>query len=542
MRIKLNSNQSVVLNPLTGATLLVNNTWWEQAGLSWVEKPIKKETLPTCGCDYKILKGETGKHPSGLFTGAPNTCSTEEWDILKSGGFFLTQKSYQEGLDKITDFAEIFRKKRQTTFFITPDTQSKGCPLACVYCFQKDAEHSEKALLKNGSVSEIEKFVKWYQTENDLPDSGICIQLFGGEPFQVKFRPFWYEILEMVKINGWCWAAVTSGATIQKEDIVMIKKYQQYNLQEMNVTLDGLEEEHNSLRPFKGGNGTWQTVVDNISLMLSEGIPVLVKTNFGIKNIATYPEFLYMIKNQTNWRSGDLVLMTNIIQSFGDVTTNGMKGTEDNLILALCDIFSHPDFQCFLPIVRLEGKKLTGYLAHVLGPHVIKDAHAVRNGKAVFDDYPYQGFCNPAKGTSWNIDPDGLMRACNWMDGQKGFSEMSVFDQSTWKNQSRYFNPVSQNPVCSTCDISTICGGGCAIDIQKKGDDGEYYLGCRENHYKIIAGFIDGCLQRGWIDTNLSQGQNFKVLSEGFNFNYKYYNRAFDETRISKPGASLLTV
>ncbi|MCU0660608.1 MAG: radical SAM protein [Candidatus Pacebacteria bacterium] len=534
---KISETRSLILNPLTGAMLLVNNDWWQKLGLSWVEKPIAIDTIPSCGCDYKLLKGEVGRHPSGLVQCTPNSCSEIEWTTLKQLGFFLTKSNYQERLSAISAFAETFKKKRQTTFFVTPDTQSKGCPLSCVYCFQKDADGKEKKLLQKGSVKEIENFIYWYQKENGLSNEGICIQLFGGEPFQTKFRPFWYEILEIVRKNQWCWAAVTSGATIQKEDIVMIKEYQQYNLQELNITLDGLEQEHNNLRPFKGGNGTWQTIVSNITSLLEEGVPVLVKTNFGVNNITTYPQFLDFVKNQTKWRDGDLVLMTNIIQSFGNISTKGSKGTEDALILALCDIFSRTEYQCFLPILRLEGKKLTGYLAHVLGPQVIREAHVVRNGKVVFDNYPYQGFCNPTKGTSFNIDPDGVMRACNWMDGQKGFEEMSVFDPSSWKTRSRYFNPISENPICATCDISTICGGGCAIDIKKKGDNQEYYLGCREDHYNIIRSFIDGCMVRGWIDTNLDD-KNFKVLSEGFNFDYRYYNRAFLETRISLPGSS----
>jgi pyruvate-formate lyase-activating enzyme len=395
MRIKLNnSNQSIVLNPLTGATLLVDNAWWEQTGLSWVEKPIDLQKIPGCGCDYKVLKGQKGKHPSGSFVGSENSCTDEEWDVLKKLGFFVTSKSYKESMDKITEFGETFRKKRQTTFFITPDTQKSGCPLNCGYCFQKGADNKERNLLRSGSVSEIENFITWYQKENDLPNESICIQLFGGEPFQTKFRPFWYKVLEMVKRNGWCWAVVTSGATIQKKDVVMIKKYQHYNLQELNITLDGLEAEHNALRPFKGGRGTWQTIVSNITTLLEQGIPVLVKTNFGVNNITTYHQFLDFVKNETNWRDGDLVLMTNIIQSFGDISTGGVKGTEDNLILALCDIFSRPEYQCFLPILRLEGKKLTGYLAHILGPQIIRDAHTIRNGKVVFDNYPYQGQCS----------------------------------------------------------------------------------------------------------------------------------------------------
>lgn len=538
MQVSLGNGRVLVMNPLTGATLVADQKWWESTGLSWVAQPINLATIPNCECDYKILKGEQGQHQSGLFTGEKNSCTKTEWQTLKDLGFFLTPKGYSEGLAKITEFGETFRKKRQTTFFITPDTQKKGCPLSCAYCFQKGAGEKELQLLKEGSVGAIEAFISWYQKENGLPNEGISIQLFGGEPFQAKFRPFWYKVLEMVKRNGWCWAAVTSGATIQREDIVMIKEYQQYNLQELNITLDGLQAEHDALRSFKGGRGTWQTIVDNITKLLEQGIPVLVKTNFGVSNIGTYPKFLDFVKNETDWRDGDLVLMTNIIQSFGDISTGGVKGTEDNLILALCDICSRPEYQCFLPILRLEGKKLTGYLAHILGPKVICNAHTLRNGKVIFDNYPYQGFCNPAKGTSWNIDPDGKLRACNWMDGNEGFVEMDIFNQQTWVNRSKHSGGVACNSTCSKCDISTICGGGCVIDIQKKGDGGEYYLGCREKHYNIINPFVQGCIDRGWFDTELD-GQNFKILSEGFNFDYKYYNRAFPKTRISFAGAAL---
>jgi len=523
MRVAIGGRKSLVVNQLTGAVLIVDDAWWDQLGLGWIEKPIAPETLPDCPCHY-----------GDVLAMRPDLMSAEELHLFgdKDGmDFFLTRKRYQRYLDRITAFGERFARERQTTFFVTPQTQKTGCPLDCVYCFQKKAEPQAERLIEEGNVPAIEHFIRRYRDAKALRDERICIQLFGGEPVQARFYEFWRRILEMVKRNGWRWTPVTSGATFTPEFFDLFEEFAPYGLQEFNITFDAVPEGQNLLRPFKSGQGTHAAIKANVNELLRRGLPVKIKTVLGRDNIRHYRQHLSNMM-EWGWHRGNMVIETNVVFPFGGTDTRGQAIPEDDVVLEVVAAFRDEPFRELIPIIRTEGKKLTGYLANAFGLP-FPQSEALRRGKPVFEAYPYHAFCNPGKGVTYNIAPDGTLRTCNWMDGREGFGEGNIFDPAlNVAELGRYRSFVSCHPHCSKCDISTLCGGSCAIDIQQA--PSSHYLHCRENYGGVIERFVRGCISRGWVDASLGE-RPYKVLRTSFDFDYRYRDRFDAGSRISDP-------
>lgn len=515
---------TLVVHQLTGAVILAETAWWEKLGLDWIGQRLDPELvqrLPAhCPCEY-----------AGLL--AAGFASKEEYDMLDKLGFLLTQKRITKYIGQITAFGERFARERQTTFFVTPQTQKTGCPLSCVYCFQKKAEPQAERLLEDGSTVAIEHFIKRYADVKGLLPNRICIQLFGGEPIQGRFYDFWRAMLEIVKRNGWRWTPVTSGATFTAEYFDLFEEYAPYGLQEFNITFDAVPEGQNLLRPFKSGQGTHAVIKQNVDELLRRGLPVKIKTVLGRDNVHHYRKHLANMM-AWGWHKGNMVIETNVIFPFGGTDTLGQAVPEDDVMLEVIAAFREAPFRKLIPIVRTEGKKLTGYLANAFGLPIPR-SEELRRGKPVFEGYPYHSFCNPGKGVTYNIAPEGTLRTCNWMDGREGFGEGNIFDPNLDIAQlGRYRNFVSCHPHCSKCDISTLCGGSCAIDIQLQAD---HFASCRPRYGAVIERFVNGCVKRGWLDASMKslEGRRFRILRPSFDLHYTYRDRFDPITRISDP-------
>ena len=508
MYLRINDTRGLVFNQFTGGTMVVDRAWWESLGIFWIDGRFEKVRLQ-----------ET-----------PTLGDTQYWQTLVDLGFVTTSERHVESVQKLVDFGKRFQKERQTTFFITPQTQKRGCPLSCGYCFEKAVEPERERLLEDGGVEAVVNFIILYQKTHNLASEKISLQLFGGEPVQDRFYDFWHRILSAVRTHGWRWSVVTSGATFTPKMFDLFSEFAPYGLQEFNITLDGIASVHNALRPFKSGGGTHELIVNNVDELLRRDLPVLLKTNFGKDNIGTYREHLDNVLSR-GWQYGNFVLMVNVIQSFGGLNTEGHTEHEDSLMLKIIEVFRTEPYRGFVPLLRLEGKKLTGYLANTFGLP-FSNTENLRRGKPVFEAYPYHAFCNPTKGNSWNIAPDGTLRTCNWMSGHEGFGEGSIFDLDSFVG-GRFTNHVACNNHCSGCDISTLCGGGCAIDINKQPG---YFDTCRVKYGAVVEAFVLGCVERGWLDLRL-EGRPFRILRSGFDFDYTYHDRFDPQKRISTVGA-----
>jgi len=191
---------------------------------------------------------------------------------------WLVEKNFiVENMDVIKEIVKDDILKRDTlselTLILLP--ADNACNLDCVYCYE---DHSLKRYMGNEENKRLLKFIK-----NKNVDK-VTIEWFGGEPMLNKnfILKLCNDIKNMQNIEFT--SSMTTNAYLLDVDI--FKKFIDLNLNSFQITLDGLEDDHNKLRPLSNSNeGSYKLILDNlinISLLPSSfKFKIMVRVNFN---------------------------------------------------------------------------------------------------------------------------------------------------------------------------------------------------------------------------------------------------------------------
>ena len=158
---------------------------------------------------------------------------------------------------------------KSITFIVTKD-----CQLACKYCYLVGKNENERM-----SWDVAKKAIDYILShENDFPESSVVWDFIGGEPFlEIKLIDKICDYLktEMFRLdhhwfNSYRFSFSTNGINYHTEEV---QRFIQKNKNHISIgiTIDGTETKHNINRVYKkSGNGSYQDVVKNIPLWLSQ--------------------------------------------------------------------------------------------------------------------------------------------------------------------------------------------------------------------------------------------------------------------------------
>jgi uncharacterized protein len=503
MLVRLSDDRYLVVNEVSGATIVAPAAWWRAVGFG-----------PGPGSGFRpdvVQHGES--------VAAQCRPTEAEHQLLHTLGFLANPVSEAAYHERHLAFADTKRLTRPLCFFITPQL---ACPLACVYCFEQlaraGAAKIDTALL--GNVERVVEFIENRRVERGVPPDRIAVALFGGEPLLPYLRAFNTRLLEHVAARGYRWRVNTSGATLDDGYLQLIKKYRD-SLQEVDITLDGPPSVHNRLRPFKSGAATFSHIKRAIDLLLEAGVRVMIKTNLGTATAERLENFLDLLVSYGWFRSESFLFTTNMVRRFGGTATGEQYCDEDHLTVRLVEVFKRKPYESLLPKVRFEGLRVTEYLANALRLLTVTEASGAVLNK--FDGYPRFAFCHPGEGTAMNISYDGQVYVCNWMAGKPALSIGSIFDNPPRQRllYSQQTATVSSRSQCNHCDLSALCGGGCSLERDAAPD---FYDSCRDYFGSVLQRFVDHCQDRNWISPDLGASR-MVVLRESFDFEYRYEDR-----------------
>ena len=166
------------------------------------------------------------------------------------------------------------------------------CNFNCKYCY----ENHVGEIYKENYIPKIMEFIKKFDPKQ------LSVEYFGGEPL-LNYR--W--IIDFQKKNNNTVASMTTnGYFLDRKKLLSlidtgVKSYQ--------ITLDGMAEDHNALRPTADGKGTWKTIIKNLkdAKTLDKQFAFTIRINFNEKtanNILTKSFFdeLNFIKNDPRFR------------------------------------------------------------------------------------------------------------------------------------------------------------------------------------------------------------------------------------------------
>ncbi len=171
------------------------------------------------------------------------------WE-LKEAGMLYAPDIYE---NYIIDF-----KKRETVVKALCLHIAHDCNLACRYCFAEEGEyHGRRALMS----FEVGKKALDFLVKNSGNRVNLEVDFFGGEPLMnwqvVKDLVAYGRSLEEPYHKKFRFTLTTNGILLNDEVLEFVNK----EMANVVLSIDGRKEVHDKMRPFRGGQGSYDSIV-----------------------------------------------------------------------------------------------------------------------------------------------------------------------------------------------------------------------------------------------------------------------------------------
>src|SRR5713101_5023713 len=239
----------------------------------------------------RAAKGEFG---GTTMPGPPEDSERDAWDVLLENGFLVENRANdRRALDDYLTGVKSNTDELNVTLLTTLQ-----CNFACDYCFQGDHGdynlHADKMSLETaGRVGD------WLERELDrVRPERFVFTFFGGEP--LLNLPVMYVLAERM------WNATQARGVSMLVNIItnglmltpaVVDRMLPYGLNGIKITLDGDRDTHNRMRPLRGGQGTFDRIVENIRRVAGR-CRISIGGNFDESSVDSYPALLDFLQEQ----------------------------------------------------------------------------------------------------------------------------------------------------------------------------------------------------------------------------------------------------
>jgi uncharacterized protein len=374
---------------------------------------------------------------------------------LAENGFLV--ESREADRRNIEEFFDEFRAG-QDQLRVTVLTTLQ-CNFACDYCIQGDPGEYNKTAAKM-SMETADRVAAWTEARLDaVKPKSFALTFFGGEP--LLNLPVMYYLAE--RLSASCETrgvsmvinVITNGLLLTPD---VVDRLAPYGALGVKVTLDGDRETHNRMRPLRGGQGTFDKILKNVSLV-ADKCRISIGGNFDESSVDSYPALLDFLREQEFADKLAKVAFKPIIR---EAKTQQPKG--------------------FIPLtaVGAEGKPLNGTCMTSAGAGVttatacdschflddkmsfLREETKKRGFKTV--DGVHMGPCEIHKKHAYTIGPDGSLYACPGFAGNVPESTGHIDGrQDEWQSAAaKRFAKITAWKECDDCAFIPVCAGGCS--------------------------------------------------------------------------------
>ncbi|OFY92799.1 MAG: hypothetical protein A3K10_15975 [Bacteroidetes bacterium RIFCSPLOWO2_12_FULL_31_6] len=197
----------------------------------------------------------------------------EFFEFMTKKGFFVEDKIDELKKVKILQ-KRIDGKCDLFHLFINP---TMNCNFKCWYCYE---EHIKDSKMSKEIIVSVEALTQRIIKENKSIKR-VYLSWFGGEPL-LQFKPVVLPLLKIIseiceqnniKFNS---GFTTNGLLINQG---MIDDFKTYNVDHLQITLDGIQPLHDSIRFISKKKGSYTEIIKNIILLAENNLKVLVRIN-----------------------------------------------------------------------------------------------------------------------------------------------------------------------------------------------------------------------------------------------------------------------
>lgn len=345
-------------------------------------------------------------------------------DNLIKGGFIIDQSINEiEQVKKMSQ--DVDNNNVNYNLIINP---TLNCNFRCWYCYETK---NSKALMSGEVLNNVKQFIK-----NTVPSySMFHLSFFGGEPL-LGYKKIVKPIIEHT--NDICrdnktklTISFTSNGYLITRDMVQFFKTNHVN--NFQITLDGNKELHNQTRYQKEGSDSYTKIMNNIKLLLENGISVTLRFNYTDKNVDTLKDVADDISNISSIQKKLLYISFHQVWQNADVDIDG------------------------------KIKNVVEYF----------NSKGLKASTPMFDNV--RNSCYADKKNNALINYNGDIFKCTAVDFENTIRDGFLNNDGTivWENNSLNIrlNSKFKNKPCLKCRLLPICNGACtqkALDYQNR--------------------------------------------------------------------------
>jgi len=378
----------------------------------------------------------------------------EAIQLLMENGFFVDDSaSDRRALDEY--FHTIKHSSEELHITVLTTLQ---CNFACGYCYQGDREDfnqfAEKMTLETSA-----RVAGWIEQELDrLQPAKFAMTFFGGEP--LLNLPVMYDLADRM------WAATQARGIPQSLSVItnglllttdIVDHLNARGLRGIKVTLDGDRATHDRMRPLRGGQGTFDRIIENIRKVAGR-TRISIGGNFDETSADSFPALLDFLKEQEFFDRLVKVNFKPIVRDQPPVPTV-KKG-----MLPLIPVNEHgkPLGGSCMTSVGGGGGSTCDKCSFLDEKMVFLREETRRRGLPTVSGVPV-GPCHVHQVNAHTIGPDGSLYGCPGFTGEKAMSTGHIDGRSeSWRNRNRTrFETLDPWAQCGDCAFIPTCAGGC---------------------------------------------------------------------------------
>ncbi len=366
---------------------------------------------------------------------------------LQDQGFIVdTREAEDEALDAYLAAIRDDREQLRVTVLTTLQ-----CNFACEYCFQGDRGDAAR-FAQTMSPEIASKVAAWIerQIETVAPER-LVITFLGGEPLLNL------PVLEQLARDAgdaahrrgvrFAFLLITNGLLLTPE---VVDRLLPLGLTGVKVTLDGDRETHDRTRPLRGGQGTFDRIVANVT-RVADKVAITIGGNFDVASADRFPRLLDFLREQPFADKLAKVAFKPVV-NHRPVPADMIRLVEIGGRAASCGTSA-----------RDRGTSCDSY--HVTDAHLAR--LRVETAKRGFftNDGLHMGPCEIHRQHAHTIGPDGALYVCPGFTGEPeqaiGFIDREPASPQR-ASAERFARVTPRKDACGTCPFIPVCGGGCS--------------------------------------------------------------------------------
>jgi len=384
--------------------------------------------------------------------------------LLEENGFLVESRDADR--DALARY--LGEVKRDATELHVTILTTLQCNFACDYCFQGDhGDYNERA--EKMSLDTATRVAGWIERELDrVRPERLVVTFFGGEP--LLNLPVMYALAERLfraatsrRVRA-LMNIITNGLLLTPD---VVDRMLPFGLNGVKITLDGDRDVHNRMRPLRGGQGTFDRIVENVRQVAGK-CRIAIGGNFDESSVESFPSLLEFLKSQDFADKLSKVFFKPIVRT-EPVSAKG--------IIPLTPVSSHVAAKdafkgtCMTSVGAGAGKACDS--CNVLDDKMTELRAETRRLGFPTHDGVHNGPCHVHKQHAHTIGPDGSLYACPGFTGQLAMSTGHIDDRrDSWRESAlERFNRLHPWKECGDCAFIPVCAGGCvAASYSQLGD------------------------------------------------------------------------